>query len=172
MQVMLPIIKAKCAARLAGLGCEIVTGERRVKQGRDCSPSEWKLHWPLLLAATFGISFGGIPTTTLGLFMQPLQDEFGWSRTTISLGMTVFAFLVTPLTPFAGALVDRFGARAVAIPGLVLCGLLFAGFSLMNGMVALWIGIWVAYALASRWFGIRQSPLHSSGTAASPSRSC
>jgi MFS family permease len=120
-----------------------------VKQGRDSSPSEWKLHWPLLLAATFGISFGGIPTTTLGLFMQPLQDEFGWSRTTISLGMTVFAFLVTPLTPFAGALVDRFGARAVAIPGLVLCGLLFAGFSLMNGMVALWIGIWVAYALAS-----------------------
>jgi len=117
--------------------------------GKDTSPSEWKLHWPLLLAATFGISFGGIPVTTLGLFMQPLQNEFGWDRTTISLSMTVFAFIVTPLTPFAGALVDRFGARAIAIPGLVLCGLSFAAFSLMNGMVALWIGMWVVYALAS-----------------------
>ncbi len=118
-------------------------------QAKAKAPSEWKLHWPLLLAATFGISFGGIPTTTLGLFMQPLQDAFGWDRTTISLSMTVFAFIVTPLTPFAGALVDRFGARAIAIPGLALCGLSFAAFSLMNGMVALWIGMWVVYALAS-----------------------
>lgn len=118
-------------------------------KGRDTSPSEWKLHWPLLLAATFGISFGSIPTTTLGLFMQPLQDEFGWSRTTISLSMTVFALIVTPLSPFAGALMDRFGSRAIAIPGLALSGLSFAAFSLSNGMVALWIGMWVVYALVS-----------------------
>lgn len=113
------------------------------------APSEWKLHWPLLLAATFGISFGGIPTTTLGLFMQPLQNAFGWDRTTISLSMTVFAFIVTPFTPFAGALVDRFGARAIAIPGLVLCGICFAAFSMSTGSVALWIGMWVVYAFVS-----------------------
>jgi MFS family permease len=112
-------------------------------------PSEWKLHWPLLLAATVGLSFGGLPITTLGLFMEPLQDEFGWSRTTISLGMTVFSLLVIPLSPFAGAMVDRFGARAIAIPGLVLCGLGFSGFSLMNGLVALWIGMWVIYSAVS-----------------------
>jgi MFS family permease len=120
-----------------------------VSKGRDSSPSEWKLHWPLLLAATFGVSFGGIPVSTLGLFMEPLRNEFGWSSTTVSLAMTVFAFIVTPLTPFAGALVDKYGARAVAIPGLVLCGLTFSAFSLSNGVVALWIGMWVAYALAS-----------------------
>ncbi|MCB2046777.1 MAG: MFS transporter [Novosphingobium sp.] len=113
------------------------------------SRQEWRLHWPLLLAATFGISFGGIPTTTLGLFMQPLQDAFGWSRTTISLGMTVFAVAVIPLSPVAGAMVDRFGARAIAIPGLALCGLSFAGFSLMNGAIALWIGMWVIYSSVS-----------------------
>jgi len=120
-----------------------------VDQDKRAAPSEWRQYWPLLLAATFGISFGGIPTTSLGLFMLPLQEEFGWSRTTISLSMTVFAFIVTPLTPFAGALVDRFGARAIAIPGLVLCGLAFSGFSLMNGTVALWIGMWVIYGLFS-----------------------
>ncbi len=121
-----------------------------MNQGKDTAAlSEWKLHWPLLLAATFGISFGGIPTTTLGLFMEPLQEAFGWSRTTISLGMTVFALAVIPLSPFVGAMVDRFGARAIAIPGLALCGLSFAGFSLMNGMVVLWIGMWTIYSAMS-----------------------
>jgi MFS family permease len=143
------IRKRKYTSDPAIPGCEIRDREKCVNKGRDSKPSEWKLHWPLLLAATFGISFGSIPISTLGLFMEPLQAEFGWSRTTISLSMTVFAFIVTPLTPFAGALVDRFGARAVAIPGLVLCGLFFAGFSLMNGVVALWIGMWIAFAAAS-----------------------
>ena len=113
------------------------------------SRREWRLHWPLLLAATIGISFGSIPTMTLGLFMEPLQNEFGWNRTTISLGMTVFAMLTAPLTPFAGALVDRYGARTIAIPGLFLSGLCFAAFGLMNGMVSVWIGIWVMYSLSS-----------------------
>jgi MFS family permease len=135
-------------ARETGVGDGLKT-DKDGARGVPTTPSEWRLHWPLMLAATFGISFGSIPVTSMGLFMQPLQDEFGWSRTTISLSMTVLAFVVTPLTPFAGALVDRFGARMIAIPGLALCGLSFAAFSLNNGLVALWIAMWVLYGLAS-----------------------
>lgn len=118
-------------------------------QTKPSSTNEWRNHWPLLLAATFGISFGAIPIVSLGLLMEPLQAEFGWSRTTISLGMTVFSLLVLPLTPFAGALLDKYGARKIAIPGLFLCGLLFAAFSLMTGEVWLWITMWVVYSAAS-----------------------
>lgn len=107
------------------------------------------MNWPLLLAAMAGLSFGAIPTATLGVFMQPLQEEFGWTRATISMGLTVFAILTTPLAPFAGALIDKFGARPVAIPGVALCGLSFAAFSLLDGSVARWIAIWVAYSLAA-----------------------
>jgi MFS family permease len=124
------------------------TGEA-MQDGRPSAAKEWRQNWPLLLAATAAISFGAIPTATLGMFMQPLQDEFGWSRATISLGLMVFAFVTTPLSPFAGALVDRFGSRAVAIPGLALSGLCFAAFSLVGGAVALWIGVWVAYSLCA-----------------------
>lgn len=115
----------------------------------ESPPSEWKLHWLLLLAATIGVSFGSIPTVTLGLFMEPLQNEFGWSRTTISLGMTVFAALSVPLTPFGGALVDRFGSRRIAIPGLALCGVAFAAFGLMTDAVAQWIVTWVIFSAVS-----------------------
>lgn len=110
---------------------------------------EWKAHWPVVLAAMFGISFGSIPTATLGLFMVPLEQEFGWSRTQISSGMMVFAIVGLVLTPFAGALVDKFAARRLVVPGLVLSGLAFAAFGLMSGPLYQWFLIWIAYTLTS-----------------------
>jgi hypothetical protein len=41
--------------------------------------------------------------------MEPLQNEFAWSRTEVSIGLTLFALVSLPLTPFAGLLVDRLG---------------------------------------------------------------
>lgn len=108
---------------------------------------EWRAHWGLVLAAMLGTSYVAIPSVVLGLFIAPLQDAFGWSRAEISAGMTVFALVGTPLAPFAGALADRFGSRAVALPGLLLNSLVFAGFGLVSGSIWLWLGAWGAYTL-------------------------
>lgn len=116
---------------------------------RPTAAQEWRLNWPLVLSAMAGLSFGAIPSSTLGLFMDPLNQEFGWSRAEISLGMTIFALVSLPLTPFAGALVDRFGARRVAVPGVALTGLTFAGFSLLGELLAYWLTGWVLYTLVS-----------------------
>lgn len=120
-----------------------------MQNGQPTAMGEWRQNWPLLSAATAGLSFAAIPTVTLGIFMQPLQDEFGWSRAMISLGLLVFAVVTTPLSPFAGALVDRFGPRAIGLPGLVLAGLSFAAFSLVGGSFAIWITIWTVYSLCA-----------------------
>ncbi len=117
--------------------------------GQPTGAHEWRQNWPLLAAATAGISFAAIPTVTLGIFMEPLQDEFGWSRATITLGLLVFAVVTTPLSPFAGALVDRFGPRAIGLPGLALAGLSFAAFSLVGGSFAIWITVWTVYSLCA-----------------------
>ncbi|MEZ5744081.1 MAG: MFS transporter [Sphingomonadaceae bacterium] len=110
---------------------------------------EWRAHWGLVAAAMVGLSFGAIPAATLGLFMEPLEAEFGWSRAMISGGMMVFALIGLPLTPFAGALADKIGSRACVIPGLALSGLAFAGFGLMTGAAWMWWMLWVAYGLSS-----------------------
>jgi len=81
-----------------------------------------------------GYSMIALPALTLGLFMQPLEHEFGWSRSVVSLGLTVVALVTTPLTPIAGALADRYGARWVAVPGLALNGL---AVGCIYGLVAL-----------------------------------
>ncbi len=137
-------------------------------EAQKTGAQEWRAHWPLVMAATFGLSFGAMPTATLGLFMQPLNAEFGWSRSEMALGMTIFALITTPLTPFAGALVDRYGARAVGMPAIGLTGLMFAAFAMMSGALWTWFLVWVLYSLAS--LGIR-SPVWNSAVSASFSAS-
>jgi predicted MFS family arabinose efflux permease len=116
---------------------------------RPAAAQEWRAYGLLVLAAMAGVSLGTIPTATLGLFMAPLQNEFGWSRTEISLGLTIFALVGLPLAPFGGVLVDKFGARRIAIPGLALSAAIFAGFSLLTGAYVQWLLFWVLYTFAS-----------------------
>lgn len=108
---------------------------------------EWGAHWPLVVSAMVGLSFGGVPAATLGLFMAPLEQDFGWSRAQLAAGMTIFAIVTTPLSPFAGALVDKFGTRRIALPGMLLSALAFASFGLMGSAYVWWIGCWVFLGL-------------------------
>jgi predicted MFS family arabinose efflux permease len=121
----------------------------QVPSGPTSAAQEWRRYWPLVAAGLAGLTVGSIPSATLGLFMEPLGRAFGWSRTQISLGLLIFAFVSLPLTPFAGALADRFGPRRVAIPGVALSMACFAAFSLMSGAFAQWVLLWIVYALFS-----------------------
>ncbi|HWA37782.1 MAG TPA: MFS transporter [Burkholderiales bacterium] len=60
---------------------------------------------------------------SLAVFLQPITDATGWTRTGVSSAMTV-SFLVMGVAGFAwGALSDRFGTRPVVLAGAVLLGL-------------------------------------------------
>jgi len=110
---------------------------------------EWQQHWPLVLSGMIGFSFFTVVTYGLGTFTQPLEQEFGWSRAEIYLGLTVFGFVQMIGGPPVGALLDRIGSRGMAIAGLILSGLTFAAFSLANGSTVQWIALWLAFALCA-----------------------
>jgi len=55
-----------------------------------------------------------------GVLMVPLQDEFGWSRGTLSLAVGLNLVLFGLTAPFAAALMDRFGIRRVTASALLL----------------------------------------------------
>jgi MFS family permease len=60
---------------------------------------------------------------SLAVFLQPMADATGWSRTGISTAMTL-DFLAMGVAAFGwGALTDRFGPRIVVLSGAVLLGL-------------------------------------------------
>jgi len=55
-----------------------------------------------------------------GVLMVPLQDEFGWSTTVLSAAVSINLVLFGLTAPFAAALMERFGIRAVTAVALVL----------------------------------------------------
>jgi predicted MFS family arabinose efflux permease len=110
---------------------------------------EWRLRWPLVLAAVFGFSFHSVMTSFAGLFIGPVGDEFGWSRTQVTAGLSLSSVTVTVLSPFFGVLIDRVGTRRLALPGLVMKGLVMAAFGLVSASVTQWLVIWFIYAVTS-----------------------
>ena len=110
---------------------------------------EWKSHWPMVAAAMVGMSFYSVITYSLGVFMAPLEDAFGWSRTQISAGLTTF-FVVTMIGgPLVGALIDRLGTRWIATIGMALTASAMAAFSTANGSTSQWFALWFVFGLCS-----------------------
>jgi len=110
---------------------------------------EWKRGWKLVLACFVGFSFFSIMTQTLGVFMDPLTKEFGWSRTLVSSGVAIAAVATAILSPFFGILIDRYGSRKVAMPGLIAAAVAISCFSLTSGSPAQWMLLWGFYAVIS-----------------------
>ena len=68
--------------------------------------------WLTLLAAA---GFRSTP----GTLIVPLEHEFGWSRATISLAVSINLLLFGLFAPFAGGLMERFGVRRVVLGALL-----------------------------------------------------
>jgi predicted MFS family arabinose efflux permease len=96
-----------------------------------------------------GFSFYSVMLAGTGLFMGPLGEEFGWSRTLLSSGPSIATVMTAVLGPFLGMLIDRFGTRRVALPGLVLTMASIASFGLLNGSQVQWVVLWVVFGLVS-----------------------
>jgi predicted MFS family arabinose efflux permease len=80
------------------------------------------LHRAWLVAAVGFVAIIGAAgfRATPGVLLTPLQEEFGWSRGTISAAVSVNLLLFGLTAPFAAALIDRFGIRRVITAALSL----------------------------------------------------
>jgi predicted MFS family arabinose efflux permease len=116
---------------------------------QELRAAEWRAHWPLVLTAFVGLSLTSVVIYSTGLVIAPIEREFGWSRTQVTVGGSLATMLAIPLSPFVGALIDRFGVRRLALPGTVLASLGIAGIALANGSTTLWLALWAFYGLAS-----------------------
>ncbi len=81
---------------------------RRLHYGWVVAGVTW---FTLLAAAGF--------RSTPGVLIVPLQHEFGWSRATISIAVSINLMLFGLFAPFAGGLMERFGVRKVVVGALL-----------------------------------------------------
>jgi len=68
----------------------------------------------LTLLATAGVG------STRAVLIVPLEQEFGWSRASISIAISINLLLFGLGGPFAASLMERFGLRRVMLAGLAL----------------------------------------------------
>ena len=91
----------------------------------------WLVLGPVFLATALSTGSAGY---AFGLFIGPLEEDFGWSRTQISASLSLMA--VGSLTaPVIGRLMDRHGARPVMVISL---SLMAASYLLRPLMTELW----------------------------------
>ncbi|MGO1950788.1 MAG: MFS transporter [Mycobacteriaceae bacterium] len=104
-----------------------------------------------------------------GVLMDPLHAEFGWSHGTIGGAVSLNLLLFGLFSPFATALMDRWGVARVAAVALAVVGIGSALSTMVTSAWQLWIlwGILIgagtgavsmpfASLIANRWFNSRQ----------------
>src|SRR5271168_2071749 len=104
-----------------------------------------------------------------GVFIVPLQHEFGWTTAEISSALSIRFILFGLMAPFAAALLNRYGLRNVTLAAqLIVVSALVASLGMTKvwqlmllwgvvigvgtGMTALVLGA----TIAARWFAARR----------------
>ena len=85
---------------------------------------------------TFGVAGSQF---SFGVFLEPMTDEFEWSRATLSLAFGVTFLLSGLLRPAAGYLADHYSPRIVALSGLALTGVMLLLLPFISNLVHLYL---------------------------------
>src|SRR5215469_13469401 len=125
----------------------------------------WVMVGVTFLTALISAGTVGAP----GVFIVPLQHEFGWSTAEISSALSIRFILFGLMAPFAAALLNRYGLRNVTLAAqlVVVSGLL--GSLFMTKVWQLWL-LWgvvigigtgmtamvLGATIAARWFVARR----------------
>lgn len=109
--------------------------------------SEWASGWLLLLSACAGGVIPSLHFYSMGLFFDPLEKAFGWSRSEASFGLIISSTVGILVSPIVGAVIDRIGSRRVAIPGIILYITAFGALSLISSSIWEYWGLFLLLAL-------------------------
>ncbi len=130
-----------------------------------------KIHYAWIIAGvTFLVLMVGAGVRAVpGVFVVPLETEFGWSRATISLAVGINIAIYGLMAPFAAATMDAFGVRRTMAVAVTMIG---TGIGLTTLMTASWqlLLLWgvmlgfsigfttnvLAAQISSRWFVARR----------------
>ena len=84
----------------------------------------------------FGVSGGQF---SFGVFLQPMTEEFGWSRGTLSLAFGITYMISGLLRPVAGYLADRYDAKWAALSGVAIMGFMLVLLPMVNTLWQLYL---------------------------------
>ncbi len=91
--------------------------------------------WVVFASAAITFLTGGTFFYGFGALFNPISNEFGWSRASISFAFALRSEVGGLAAPLVGFLVDRVGSRRLMVSGVALVAL---GFVLLSRVETLW----------------------------------
>lgn len=80
--------------------------------------------WYVVAACFFCLMLaGGIGWFTFPVFLKPLENEFGWTRTQLMTGIGIWAGVTGIFSPILGHFIDRWRAQRIMLAGVAGMGL-------------------------------------------------
>ncbi len=150
--------------------------------GAEVRSRRFSYHWVVFGAAFVVLLCAAGTRSAPSVLIDPLRDEFGWSRATVGFAVSINVLLFGFIGPFAAALQLRYGLRRVTTIALVVIA---AGAALTTQMSQPWhlFLLWglvvgtgsgcmatvFASTVATRWFVARRGLVVGVLTAASAS---
>ena len=125
------------------------TGFRSSPRGSRLVRLPFFYGWVIVAIAAL-LSFMSAPGQTFGIsiFVEPMIEELGWTRTTVSGLYTLGSLTAATMMLLVGRLLDRFGARTM----LSVVGVMFGGAALWMSQVSAPLSLYLGFA-ALRTFG-------------------
>lgn len=80
------------------------------------------------------VNSGGVMVAAFSVFMLPLVKEFGWSRSEVSLAISISVIVGAISYPPVGWLMDRYGVKQVTLASIVGFAASFAALSLTTSL--------------------------------------
>ncbi len=140
-----------------------------------------RLHYAWVIAGvTFAVAglMAGVRAAP-SVLIVPFEEEFHWSRTTISLAIGINLLIYGGVGPFAAAVMDRFGVRRTMSLAMLATGIgvgltpamtetwqLLALWGVVGGFGTGFLGWFISAYIATRWFHERQGTVMGVLTAA------
>lgn len=124
-----------------------------------------------------GIPRVGFNGQFFGIFLKPLSEEFGWTRSETTWAVTIGTLIAAGLGIVLGRVLDRYGPRWMFVGGCALLAASYYGLSRINTLVLFYLvysvgrsmmqsasGHTLSYALVSKWFVRRRATAISAAT--------
>ena len=124
--------------------------------------------WILLIAVVFVMLAGSGIRAVFGVFIKPIEAEFGWTRQQLSGAAALSLFVLGAVGPAVGWLADTWGPRRVMLLSSVVLGVgtvlasfvghlwqLYASAGVLMAMGSGGLGMATSSSIAARWFVAR-----------------
>lgn len=98
------------------------------------------------------VAYGGA-RYSFGVFMKPMSEAMGWSRTQMSLGATINLICYAVASPVIGRMMDRLGVKATLLIGAPLAGLGLMSLYFLHSLWQFYVLYGVVVAIGSNMVG-------------------